>query len=87
MNDNYFTMCIDAMKNNENYKLITFDRQSIIDEIDSLIRQLKITKECISGAPDSNYRTKRHAAEWLFSDSQWLDDIIKRLINGEYDND
>ena len=87
MKNNYFRQSIDAMKNDVNYKLTTFDRQAVIDDIDNLIRQLKITKEGISGAPDSNYRAKRHVAEWLFVDSKQLDDIIEKLTDGEYDND
>lgn len=87
MKNNYFRQSIDAMKNNVNYKLTTFDRQAVIDDIDTLIRQLKITKEGISGAFDSNYRTKRHVAEWLFEDSKQIDDIIEKITAGEYDND
>ena len=99
MRNEYFKLNIDAMRNKlnyklttfdamkVNYKLTTFDRQAVIDDIDNLIRQLKITKEGISGAPDSNYRTKRHAAEWLFEDSKQLNDIIEKLTDGEYDND
>ena len=87
MKNNYFKLSIDAMRKNENYKLTTFDRQAVIDDIDNLIRQLKITKEGISGAPGSNYRAKRHVAEWLFADSKQLDDIIKKLTDGEYNND
>ena len=87
MRNNYFKINIDAMKKTEDYKVTTFDRQAVIGDIDILIRQLKITKEGISGAPDSNYRTKRHAAEWLFMDSQKLDNIIKTLTRGGYDND
>ena len=87
MRNNYFRLSIDAMKNNVNYKLTTFDKQAVIDNIDILIRQLKITKEGISGAPTSNYECKRHAAEWLFMDSQKLDNIIKTLTDGGYDND
>ena len=87
MENNYFRQSIDAMKNNANYKLTTFDRQAVIDDIDSLIRQLKITKYGISGAPTSNYECKRHAAEWLFRDSKKLDNIIKTLTEGGYDND
>ena len=87
MRNNYFKINIDAMKKTEDYKVTTFDRQAVIGDIDILIRQLKITKEGISGAPDSNYRTKRHAAEWLFMDSQKLDNIIKTLMRGGYDND
>lgn len=87
MTNNYFRLSIDAMKNNEDYKLTAFDRQAVIDDIDYLISQLKITKEGISDAPRSNYECKRHAAEWLFMDSQKLDDIIKKLTRGGYDND
>ena len=87
MRDNYFRLSIGAMKNNVNYKLTTFDRQAVIDDIDNLIRQLKITREGISGAPTSNYECKRNAAEWLFMDSQKLDNIIKTLTKGGYDND
>ena len=87
MENNYFRQSIDAMKNNVNYKLTTFDRQAVIDDIDNLILQLKITKEGISGAPTSNYECKRHAAEWLFMDSQKLYNIIKTLTDGGYDND
>lgn len=91
MRNNYLRRRFDAMKNNVNYKLTykltTFDRQAVIDDIDNLIRQLKITKEGISGAPDSNYCSKRHVFEWLFADSKQLDDIIKKLTDGGYDND
>ena len=87
MRNNYFKISIDAMRKTEDYKVTTFDRQAVIDDIDILIRQLKITKEGISGAPDSNYRSKRHVAEWLFADSKQLDDIIKKLTAGGYDND
>ena len=87
MGNNYFKMSIDAMKETEDYKVTTFDRQAVIGDIDILIRQLKITKEGISGAPTTNYESKRHAAEWLFIDSQKLDNIIKTLTKGGYDND
>ena len=87
MKNNYFRQSIDAMKNDVNYKLTTFDRQAVIDDIDNLIRQLKITKEGISGLPSSNYCAKRHAAEWLFVDSKQLDDIIEKLTDGGYDDD
>ena len=87
MRNNYFRLNIDAMENNANYKLTTFNRQAVIDDINNLIRQLKITKGGISGALSSNYRAKRHVAEWLFMDSKQLDDIIKKLTDGGYDND
>ena len=91
MRNNYLRRRFDTMKNNVNYKLTykltTFDRQAVIDDIDNLIRQLKITKEGISGAPTSNYECKRHAAEWLFIDSQKLDNVIKTITKGGYDND
>ena len=87
MKNNYFRQSIDAMKNNENYKLTTFNRQAVIDDIDHLIRNLKITKEGISGAPKSNYKYKRYVAEWLFMDSRNLDNIIKTLTMGGYDID
>ena len=83
----YFILNIKAMKNNANYKLSTFDRQAVIDAIDNLIRQLNITKEGISGAISDNYIAKRHVAEWLFMDSKKLDNIIEKLLTGEYDND
>ena len=86
MRNNYFRLIIDAMENNVNYKLTTFDKQAVIDDIDNLIRQLKITREGISRAVN-NYRVKRHVAGWLFADSKQLDDIIKKLTDGEYDND
>ena len=91
MRNNYLRRRFDTMKNNVNYKLTykltTFDRQAVIDDIDNLIRQLKITKEGISGTPDSNYCSKRHVFDWLLADSKQLDDIIKNLTDGEYDND
>ena len=87
MENNYLRQSIDAMKNNVNYKLTTFDRQAVIDDIDNLIRQLKITKAGISVAPESNYRAKRHVAEWLFADSKQLYDIIEKLTDGGYDID
>ena len=87
MKQQYFKENIETMKSNFDFKIKTFDRQAVIGDIDILILQLKITKEGISGAPDSNYRTKRHAAEWLFMDSQKLDNIIKTLTRGGYDND
>ena len=83
----HFILNIKAMKNNVNYKLSTFDRQAVIDDIDNLIRQLKITKDGISGALTSNYECKHHAAEWLFMDSRNLDGIIKTLTSGGYDHD
>ena len=86
MRNNYFRLIIDAMKNNVNYKLTTFDKQAVIDDIDNLIRQLKITRDGISRAVN-NYRVKRHAAEWLFADNKQLYDIIKKLTDGGYDND
>ena len=86
MKNNYFRQSIDAMKNNVNYKLTTFDKQAVIDDIDNLIRQLEIAREGISHAVN-NYRTKRHATEWLFEDSKQLDDIIEKLTDGGYDND
>lgn len=78
---------METMESNFVYKIKTFDRQAVIDDIDYLIRQLKITKEGISGVLTSNYKCKRHAAEWLFMDSQKLDNIIKTLTKGGYDND
>ena len=87
MKHQYFKQNIEKMESNFVFKIKTFDRQAVIDDIDYLIRQLKITKEGISGAPTTNYECKRHAAEWLFSDSQKLDNIIKTLTNGGYDND
>ena len=90
MRNNYFRRRFDAMKNNENYKLTykltAIDRQAVINDIDNLIRQLKITKEGMS-VLYTNYRAKRHVAEWLFADSKQLDDIIKKLTDGGYDND
>ena len=87
MNNKHFRLNIEAMKNNVNYKLSTFDRQAVIGAIDNLIRQLNITKEGISGAISDNYIAKRHVAEWLFMDSNKLDDIIENLLSGEYDHD
>lgn len=87
MENNYFRQSIDAMKNTVNYKFTTFDRQAVIDDIDNLIRHLKITKDGISGAPKSNYKWKRYLAEWLFMDSRNLDSIIKTLTSGGYDHD
>lgn len=86
MENNYFRQSIDAMKNNENYKLTTFDRQAVIYAIDKLIQQLKVTKAGISYV-SGNYSAKRHVAEWLFMDSRKLDNIIKTLTSGGYDND
>ena len=87
MRHQYFKQAMETMESNFVFKLKTFDRQSVIDDIDYLIRQLKITKEGISGAPTTNYESKRHAAEWLFIDSQKLDNIIKTLTKGGYDID
>ena len=86
MKQQYFKQNIETMESNFVFKIKTFDRQAVIDDIDNLIRQLKITREGISRAVN-NYRTKRHAAEWLFEDSKQLDDIIEKLTDGGYDND
>ena len=87
MKQQYFKQKIETMESNFDFKIKTFDRQAVIDDINNLIRQLKITKGGISGALSSNYRAKRHVAEWLFMDSKQLDDIIKTLTDGGYDND
>ena len=87
MKQQYFKQKIEAMEINFDFKIKTFDRQAVINDIDYLIRQLKITKEGISGVLSSNYNSKRHAAKWLFMDSQKLDNIIKTLLKGGYDND
>ena len=90
MTHQYFKQAMKAMETMESnfqFKIKTFDRQAVIDDIDYLIRQLKITKEGISEADVSNYDNKRYAAEWLFMDSQKLDNIIKTLTKGGYDND
>ena len=87
MKQQYFKQSMKTMESNFVLKIKTFDRQAVIDDIDHIIRQLQITKVGISGAPTSNYECKRHAAEWLFMDSQKLDNIIKTLTRGGYDND
>lgn len=87
MNSKHFSLNIEAMKKNPNYKLSTFNRQAVIDQIDYLIKQLNITKEGISDVAGNDYYAKRHVAEWLFMDSEKLDNIIKTLTSGGYDND
>lgn len=87
MKEQYFKQKIKTMERNFDFRIKTFDRQAVIDDIDNLIRQLKITKSGISGAPTTNYECKRHAAEWLFMDSKQLDYIIEKLTDGGYDND
>lgn len=87
MKHQYFKQALETMERNFVFKIKTFDRQAVIDDIDYLISQLKITKDGISGAPTSNYESKRHAAEWLFLDSQKLDNIIKTITKGGYDHD
>lgn len=87
MKHQYFKQKMKAMESNFVFKIKTFDRQAVIDDIDYLIRQLKITKEGLSDELASNYDCKRYAAEWLFMDSQKLDNIIETLTKGGYDND
>ena len=87
MKQQYFKQKMETMESNFVFKIKTFNRQAVIDDIDYLISQLKITKDGIIDAPRSNYECKRHAAEWLFMDSQKLDNIIKTLTKGGYDND
>ena len=45
MKHQYFKQNIETMESNFVFKIKTFDRQAVIDDIDYLIRQLKITKE------------------------------------------
>lgn len=86
MKQRYFKQKIKAMESNSDFIIKTFDRQAVIDDINYLIRQLKITKAGISD-DFGDYIEKRHVAEWLFMDSKQLDDIIEKLTGGGYDND
>ena len=86
MKQRYFKQKIKAMESNSDFIIKTFDRQAVIDDINNLIWQLKITKSGISDA-FGDYIEKRYAAEWLFMDSKKLDYIIEKLTDGGYDND